>query len=85
MFFVYLLQSLQDGSFYIGQTNNKVSRINRHNSGHVPSTKSKAPWKMIGYEEYQTREEARWREYCLKNDSSEKKKFITNLTHPGNS
>ena len=80
MFYVYLLQSQTDDTFYIGQTANKDVRLHTHNSGKVLSTKSKIPWVMIGFEEYKTREESRWREYTLKNNYSEKKKFIQKLT-----
>lgn len=79
MFYVYLLQSQKDSSFYIGQTEDLSSRLARHNAGFVHSTKQRAPWCLVGYEEYNTREEARWREYQLKANFSEKKKFVANF------
>ncbi|MEI6267183.1 MAG: GIY-YIG nuclease family protein [bacterium] len=33
MYYVYLLKSQIDGSLYIGQTNNCLIRLKRHNSG----------------------------------------------------
>lgn len=76
MFYVYLIQSDKDKSFYIGQTQDIIARLERHNSGFVMATRNKIPWALIGHESYPTREKARWREYSLKNNFSEKKKFI---------
>lgn len=76
MFYVYLLQSEKDKTFYIGQTENLEERVKRHNDGYVFSTKKKAPLNLIGHEQYATREEARWREHILKHSYLEKKKFI---------
>ena len=76
MFYVYLLKSSKDGSFYIGQTDDMKERLERHNNGFVLSTKNKRPWNLVGIEEYPNRELARWREYKLKRSVSEKKKFI---------
>ncbi len=75
MFHVYLLQSLADGSYYIGQCEDIIGRLKRHNDGFVPSTKGRRPWHLLGSEEYGTRNEARWREYTLKKNSNERKKF----------
>ncbi|MEK7209291.1 MAG: GIY-YIG nuclease family protein [Patescibacteria group bacterium] len=82
MFYVYLLQSLKDKSFYIGQTHNVEKRLERHNNGLVRSTKNKVPWALIGREEYSNRNDARWREYDLKEHSDKKRKFIDKLTLP---
>ncbi|MBI2578052.1 MAG: GIY-YIG nuclease family protein [Candidatus Wildermuthbacteria bacterium] len=76
MFCVYLLQSEKDNSFYIGQTNDLEKRLARHNNGFVVSTKKKIPWCLLGYEKYQSRNEARWREHELKQSYSKKRKFI---------
>lgn len=75
MFYVYLLKSIKDNNHYIGQTENIENRLNHHNSGKVESTKNKAPWKLIKCETYKSRDEARWREYNLKHNSNERKKF----------
>ena len=79
MFYVYLIKSNIDDSLYIGQTENIKERLERHNNGFVVSTKNKRPWSLVGVEEYQTRELARWREYKLKKSVGEKKKFIKKL------
>ena len=82
MFYVYLLKSGKDGSFYVGQTDNLEARIIRHNSGFVSSTRKKIPWRIVGYEEYQVRDEARWREYNIKRSYSKKKEFIEKFLSP---
>ena len=79
MFYVYLIRSQKDFIYYIGQTAEINERVVRHNSGFVPSTKTRIPWILVGFEEYPTREEARWREYSLKHNSAEKKKFVNKL------
>ena len=75
MFYVYLLKSEKDNTHYIGQTKNFGDRLNRHNFGRIKSTKNKAPWKLVKFETYKSRNEARWREYNLKRNGNERKKF----------
>ena len=76
MFYVYLIQSLRDKKYYIGQTDNIQERLNKHNKGEVKSTKNRVPFKLIGYETYENRNKARWREYNLKKSAWQRKKFI---------
>ena len=70
MYFVYLLQSTADKTFYIGNTGNLGRRLIEHNTGKVYYTNRKTPWNLIYYEAYQTRETAREREKQLKRFSS---------------
>lgn len=77
--FVYLLKSLKDGNYYIGQTDNVQERLKKHNSGQVKSTKSRRPFVLVGYEEQAIRNEARWREYELKHHSDKKEAFIKKI------
>jgi putative endonuclease len=79
MYSVYVLKSLRDDDYYIGQTNNVEKRHAQHNQGKVKSTKSRRPFKPIGYKTFKTRSEARWFEYNLKKHSDKKKKFIREL------
>jgi putative endonuclease len=83
MYYVYLLKSLKDNNYYIGQTNDVPKRLARHNSGQVISTKARRPLKLIGYRSFDSRNEARWTEYKLKNHSDRKKKFINELLAEG--
>ena len=41
-------------------------RLNQHNSGKTKSTKGYKPWKLLFFEEFETRQEARKREKYLK-------------------
>jgi putative endonuclease len=46
MCFVYIIESLKDGSFYIGRTADLKERLNWHNSEELNQgiTKRKMPW-----------------------------------------
>ena len=75
-YFVYLLKSQKDNKFYIGQTKNVLNRLTEHNSGQVPSTKYRIPFKLIGYSERESRQDAIKLEKKLKSHSDQKIKFI---------
>ena len=77
MYFVYLLKSKKDNKYYIGQTNNINRRLSEHNSRREKSTKHRAPFELIGYEVYKTRNKARWREYQLKKSAHKRREFIS--------
>jgi len=66
MFIVYILKSLKNGRFYVGQTQDINDRIKRHNSGNVKSTKYYIPWEIVYLENLQTRSEACKREKQIK-------------------
>ncbi|MEI8344015.1 MAG: GIY-YIG nuclease family protein [Candidatus Moraniibacteriota bacterium] len=71
-FFVYILKSLKDGRFHIGQTNDVASKIKRHNSGRVTATKNRRPLEVIHTEKFATGSEAMQREKYLKSLKSQK-------------
>ena len=64
-YYVYVLAN-PEGRIYIGQTDNVVLRLGRHNAGLVRSTKAHRPWQILLAEEYATRSEAMVREKALK-------------------
>lgn len=66
MFYVYILQSLKDNSYYIGSTRNYEKRFEEHNQGKSRYSKSKMPWVLKHYEIYNTLSEARKREKYIK-------------------
>ncbi len=66
MFFVYILQSLSTGYFYIGQCNHLVERFREHQRGASLATRNRGPWWMPHYEIYSTRSDALRRERELK-------------------
>jgi putative endonuclease len=65
-FHVYVLQSLKDGRYYIGSTNNVTDRLKRHNEGRVSVTRNRRPFVLVYHETYRTRGEALKRELYLK-------------------
>ena len=65
-YFTYILHSDKTNRFYIGSTHDIGKRLERHNSGVTPSTKSGRPWTVVYWEEYESKTEAIKREYYLK-------------------
>ncbi len=74
MYYVYVLKSKKDGSFYTGCTGDLERRISEHNSGLQDSTRSRAPLEIIYYECCIDKADAIVREKYLK--SGVGKKFI---------
>ena len=79
MHYVYVLQSQLDSTTYVGCSSDLRRRIQEHNSGRSPYTKSRKPWKLIYYEAYEILPTARKREYELKNNNSEKEKLYKRI------
>ncbi|MFN0031746.1 MAG: GIY-YIG nuclease family protein [Flavobacteriales bacterium] len=71
-YFVYILQSQKDGSYYKGYTSDTAKRLDKHNSGLSIYTSKKCPWKLIYTEEQLDKLSAIRRERILKNYSREK-------------
>jgi putative endonuclease len=69
MFYVYILLSEKDKKLYTGYTNNIKRRIGDHNGGHVESTKNRRPLKLIYFEAYIEKTDAKNREIFLKSGS----------------
>jgi len=67
MFYIYILKSNKDGSYYTGCTDNITRRLSEHNMGKVKSTKVYKPWLLQYTEKYNTLSEARCREKQIKN------------------
>jgi putative endonuclease len=76
-YFVYILQSIKDKTYYVGSTQDLDSRLERHNQGRVAYTKPKRPWKLIYSEEHPDRTSAAKREYEIKKHKS--REFIETL------
>ena len=66
MYFTYVLQSQTTGKHYTGHTSNLEERLKSHNSGNSPYTKGRGPWKLLYFENYETRSEAMKRESFFK-------------------
>ncbi|KEO73941.1 GIY-YIG nuclease family protein [Anditalea andensis] len=76
-YFVYILQSAKDGSFYIGYSENPSSRLEKHNRPHSGYTGRKQPWKIVYTEQFDSKAEAQKREQYIKKMKS--KDFILKL------
>ena len=76
MYYVYILKSLKDNKYYIGQTENINRRLFLHNSGKVISTKFRRPLILVGFKKFDSRSKSRWFEYNLKHHSDKKYGFI---------
>ena len=77
MYFVYVLESYNYHTRYIGSTNNVLKRIGEHNSGKCRYTSGRRLWNLIYQEQYRTRSEAMKRERFLK--SGQGRKFLDEL------
>ena len=76
-FYVYILESDRDGTYYIGSTRDIGERLARHNEGRSRYTKSKVPWKLIFAEEHPDRSSALKREREIK--SKKDRSYIETL------
>lgn len=70
--YVYILQSLKNGRYYIGSTGNLERRLVEHNQGKTKSIRYLTPFELKYQERYNTRIEARRREFYLKKLKSRK-------------
>ena len=66
MYYVYVLRSADDQHRYVGHCKNLKVRLNQHNSLKVKATKPFAPWKIVYYVEFKSREEAITKERYFK-------------------
>ncbi|NMB47915.1 GIY-YIG nuclease family protein [Candidatus Kuenenbacteria bacterium] len=71
-YYVYFLESSQDGSYYIGVTDNVGRRFREHNSGQSKYTSPKKPWILKRVETYPNIKLAYEREKFLKAKKSRK-------------
>lgn len=66
MYYVYILKSKKTSKLYKGSTSDLKERIENHNKGKVFSTKNGRPWKLIYYEAFISKTDARKEELFLK-------------------
>lgn len=77
MFYIYILQSQKDSSFYIGFTENLNQRLEKHNSSTSGYTSTKKPWIIVYSESFENKTDALKREIFIKNQKS--RDFIKKL------
>lgn len=80
-YYTYILYSEGKGRYYVGQTSDLDSRLERHQLGQVKSTRGYRPWKIVYYEVYKTRSESVSRELFIKKQKS--RRFIERLIKEG--
>ena len=65
-YYGYILKSLKNNSLYIGYTSDLKERFKQHNLGRNRATKPFIPYKLIFYEAFLNRIDAKNREVYLK-------------------
>jgi len=75
-YFVYIIQSERDSSFYKGFSENCYERLKRHNEGLSIYTSRKIPWKLVYIEEHESKISALKRERNLKKATVERIKAL---------
>jgi putative endonuclease len=71
-YFVYIIKSKKDNSFYKGFSEDVFQRLENHNEGKSSYTKNKIPWELVYFELHETKREALIREKNLKRASRER-------------
>ena len=66
MYYTYVLQSLKDGKWYTGYSDDLKRRFTEHNKGLVYATKRRRPFRLIYYEACLGEHDAMAREIYLK-------------------
>ena len=77
MYSVYILYSKSFDRYYVGYTNNIERRVAEHNRKKGKFTDKGIPWKLVFFENFQTKKEAIDREKYIKRRKS--KIFIAEL------
>jgi tRNA/rRNA methyltransferase len=74
--FTYMLRCA-DGSYYVGHTDDVERRVSQHEAGAVAGyTATRLPIRLVWFEEFPTREEAKAAEAQIKNWSRRKKNAL---------
>ena len=66
MYYVYILRSEKNAKLYKGLTEDLKRRVGEHNSGNSTFTSTNGPWKLVYYEAFLKKEDARREELFLK-------------------
>lgn len=81
MYFVYILQSKKDSTYYVGFCRDISVRLKQHNSGKTKYTKGHLPYYLVYKEEYKTIKEAKDREKYIKKYANVRS-FLKNRVPP---
>jgi len=77
MYTVYILQSIKNGSYYIGHTSDLSKRLSEHNNGFTYSTRNHIPWEVVFQKDFDEKGFAQHIELKIKKMKS--RKFIEKL------
>lgn len=66
MWYVYILKSEADGTYYKGVSENYLHRLEAHNAGLSTYTSRKRPWQLLYVEAHESKKAALIRERKLK-------------------
>jgi len=69
MYYVYIIQSRKDNSYYVGSTSDLKKRLSEHYRGNVKYTSAKIPYKLVWYCVFQNKKKALDFEKYLKQGS----------------
>ncbi len=78
-YYVYLIVSnLKNNKkiSYVGYTKNLINRLNLHNNGKGAKFTRGKKWKLVYYEEYDSKTNAMKREYTFKKDYNLRQKIL---------
>lgn len=81
MAYVYILESLRDGRYYVGSTNNISERIRHHENGYTYSTKRFGGVKLVFKQEFESVSVARKIEMRLK--KLKRKDYLKRIINDG--
>ena len=70
--FVYILQSEENGRYYIGESSDPERRLEHNNSTSTGFTARYRPWRLVFRQEFPTKEEAVEAEQLIKSWKSRK-------------
>ena len=65
-YFTYILYSDTSEKYYIGSSEDVIRRLERHNAGATPSTKSGRPWKIVWTQQHDCKTDALKQENYIK-------------------
>ncbi|OGE89258.1 MAG: hypothetical protein A2722_01285 [Candidatus Doudnabacteria bacterium RIFCSPHIGHO2_01_FULL_50_11] len=68
MWYIYVIQSIKNGTYYTGSTNNLERRLHEHNNSYKKNSFSykNRPYQLVHFEKFDSRPEAIAREKYLK-------------------
>ena len=79
-YFVYIIRSNVDDTYYKGFSENPLNRLLQHNNCESHFTSAKVPWQLVFVQELPSKKDALIREKALKKYSHAQIKILINST-----